>query len=323
MSHEFLITGESSYLEDFKSDVLSGLSLPQKRIPSKYFYDHQGSYYFECICRCKEYYVTRTEIAIMKRFARDMSESIGDNCLVIEYGSGASIKTRLLFDHLIDPCAYIPIDIFPNYLKQTSIMFSEIYPHLEVLPLCADFTEHFEIPYPSREFKRKLIYFPGSTIGNFSYHEAVALLKNMHHYLESGDFLLLGIDLKKPRHILHAAYNDRQGYTASFNLNLLKRINRELQGDFLVSRFRHEAIYNERSSCMEMRLISLVNQDVTISGQHFYFRAGEYIHTESSYKYDLRAMEALTGSLGFNTKCVWTDPRKLFAVILLESSYVG
>jgi dimethylhistidine N-methyltransferase len=310
-----------SLIDQFKEDVFYGLSQSPKSIPSKYFYDEQGSRYFECICRCKEYYVTRTETSIMKKYAQDMAQMIGDNCLVLEYGSGASLKTRHLFDHLSNPCAYIPIDICQRSLENTLSEFGRLYPALEVIPLCADFTQELQIPMPQNLFDRKLIYFPGSTIGNFPPISASDLLRQMHSSCLKGDLVLLGVDLRKPKKILLEAYNDRHGYTAAFNLNLLKRINYDLQGDFNLKNFSHEAVYNDREHCIDMYLISTTDQEVIVSDQTFYFYNGEHIHTESSYKYDLFELEQLTYSLGFLTSRIWTDQKKYFAVLLLEVAH--
>ncbi len=306
-------------VQDFLEDVLHGLSQRNKTLPCKYFYDQEGSYYFECICGCTEYYLTRTELDIMKDAMSEIADIAGSQRLIVEYGSGSAMKTGFLLEHLHCPGAYIPIDIFPEYLEQTLHIFTRTFPDLEILPVCADFTRPFEILKPRAFCKNKLIYFPGSTIGNFSSSQAAELLKQMFLFCRPGDLALLGVDLKKPRHILHKAYNDDQGYTAAFNLNLLKRINRELEADFCIENFRHKAFYNEKFSRIEMHLISACEQSVTVSGQNFRFYEKESIHTESSHKYDLQQLEQLIQSSGFSTKQIWTDKQQFFAVALLEA----
>jgi len=306
-------------LQDFLEDVIDGLSQRRKTLPCKYFYDQEGCAYFECICDCEDYYVTRTEMAIMTDAIGEIAHIVGAHRLIVEYGSGSAVKTGFLLENLHQPGAYIPIDIFPEYLHQTVRSFTQTFPDLEILPVCADFTRPFEIPNPRTFCRNKLIYFPGSTIGNFSPAKASDLLRQMFLSCRQGDLVLLGIDLKKARHILHKAYNDDQGYTAAFNLNLLKRINRELDADFCVENFLHQAFYNEEVGCVEMHLVSVCEQTVTVGEQDFRFNEGESIHTESSHKYDLEDLEGLVQLSGFSTKRIWTDPKQFFGVVLLEA----
>jgi dimethylhistidine N-methyltransferase len=314
-----MITEETDFLED----VLQGLSQPHKSLPSKYFYDRDGSYYFECICGCEEYYLTRVELAIMADAMDEIAQMSGGHRLIVEYGSGSAVKTGFLLEHLNRPVAYIPIDIFPQGLEHTAKAFAQRFPDLEILPVCADFNRPFEIPRPRTSFKNKLIYFPGSTIGNFIPSQAVELLRQMFSSCRPGDLALVGVDLKKPQHILHKAYNDDQGYTAAFNLNLLKRINRELDADFCVENFYHKAFYNEGDGRVEMHLISSCEQAVSIHGQDFYFKKGEGIHTESSYKYDVQEFGRMVQLSGFSTKRIWTDQKQFFAVVLVEARNEG
>jgi len=303
----------------FFDDVIQGLSQSRKSLPCKYFYDQDGSYYFERICGCKDYYLTRTEMAIMGEFMPQVVQMVGEKRLVVEYGSGSAIKTGFLLGSLLRPAAYIPIDIFPEYLEHTVQEFSCRFPGLEILPVCADFSQPFEIPQPQTFHKGKLVYFPGSTIGNFSPYESIQLLQNMFFSCRQGDLVLLGVDLKKPRHILDKAYNDDEGYTAAFNLNLLKRINRELNADFCVENFFHKAFYNEAAGRIEMHLVSACEQTVTIDGQEFHFFENESIHTENSHKYKIQELLKLVQSSGFSTKRIWTDRKVFFAMVLLEA----
>jgi dimethylhistidine N-methyltransferase len=310
-----MIVKETAFLDD----VIQGLSQSRKSLPCKYFYDQHGSYYFERICGCKDYYLTRTEMAIMDEFMPQVVQVAGERRLVVEYGSGSAIKTRFLLRSLWRPAAYIPIDIFSEYLEDTVKEFSCSFPDLEIISVCADFTRPFELPQPQTLHKGKLIYFPGSTIGNFSPGESIQLLQNMFFNCSRGDLVLLGVDLKKPRHILDKAYNDDDGYTAAFNLNLLKRINRELNADFCVENFFHKAFYNEAFGRVEMHLVSACEQTATIDGQEFRFFENESIHTENSHKYNIQELLKLVESSGFSMRRIWTDRKEFFAMVLLEA----
>jgi dimethylhistidine N-methyltransferase len=299
----------------FLEDVLEGLSRTERRLPCKYFYDRRGCELFEEICRLEEYYLTRTELAIMQRHAEEMAALIGREAEVIELGSGSSLKTRILLDHLQQPAAYAPVDIAREHLAATAAQLRLRYPRLEVLPLCADFADWFEPPESSAEVGRRVVYFPGSTIGNFEPDEAETLLARIAALAgEEGGFLI-GLDLQKDPRILEAAYNDSRGVTAQFNLNLLARINRELGGDFQLDRFRHSAIYNAASGRIEMHLVSQTIQAVHLAGRTFRFSKGESICTEYSYKYDLPAFCRQAARAGFRHVQTWTDPRQMFAVV--------
>lgn len=304
---------------DFQGDVLAGLALPQKRLPSKYFYDARGSQLFDRICELEEYYPTRTELAIMRAHAAEMAARVGPGSLIIEYGSGSSIKTRLLLDHLDRPAGYAPVDVSREHLLAASEALAAEYPHVSVFPICADFTAAYELPEIAAEVSRRVVYFPGSTIGNFPPSAAQALLGHIARVCGPGGGALVGIDLQKSVQVLEAAYNDALGVTAAFNKNLLARINRELGGNFDLARFAHRAFYNTALGCIEMHLESLVDQQVTIGGRRFAFRAGETIHTELSYKYTLDGFAALAARAGLKIEQVWTDPASLFAVVYLET----
>ncbi|MDE2197203.1 MAG: L-histidine N(alpha)-methyltransferase, partial [Gammaproteobacteria bacterium] len=242
---------------DMREAVLAGLREPQKTLPCKYFYDQRGSQLFDAICELPEYYPTRTELGIMEVHAADMAAALGPRVLLVEPGSGSSLKTRLLLDHLPQPRAYVPVDISRAQLVTAADRLNRLYPELEVLPVCADFCQSFAIPAPRRRAARTIIYFPGSTIGNFEPPAAIQLLRQLRRLAGPAGGLLIGVDLRKERSVLERAYNDAAGITAAFNLNLLRRLNRELQSDFDLSRFCHRAAYNETEGRIEMHLVSL------------------------------------------------------------------
>jgi len=300
--------------ERFLEDVLEGLRRPRKRIPCKYFYDERGSGLFERICDLDEYYLTRTELAIMDRHAGEMAAALGSGVLLIEYGSGSGRKTRLLLDRLETPAGYVPIDISAEALAASARQLAAEYPSLEVLPVRADYTAPFRIPQPSRPVTRRAVYFPGSTIGNFSPAGARRFLAHVARVVGPGGALVVGMDLRKDPEVLEAAYDDAEGVTAAFNLNLLSRINRELGGNLKLERFRHMARYNERQGRIEIYIVSRVEQTVTIAGERIHFRAGEKIHTEYSYKFEPAQVREMAARAGLTVRKVWTDPRKYFSV---------
>ncbi|MFG0283833.1 MAG: L-histidine N(alpha)-methyltransferase [Phycisphaerales bacterium JB039] len=304
---------------EFRADVLAGLALPQKTIPSKHLYDARGADLFHAICDLEEYYPTRTEIAIMEQYASEMAQVAGPRPLVVEPGSGAGIKTRLLLEALDDPVALIPIDIARQQLAEVAGEINASFPALQVLPLWGDFAQPLELPRPDREAASTLVYFPGSTIGNFARPEAVDLLRNFRRMIAGGGVAIVGFDLKKDPAILRAAYNDRDGVTAEFNLNLLRRINRELGGSFDLDAFRHEAPWVAEAGRIEMRLISQRDQDVTVAGRTFRFRAGEWIWTESSHKYDEQGIRKMAAEAGLALDHFWTDDDRLFSVVALRA----
>jgi len=298
----------------FRADVFRGLRAQNKVLPCKYFYDEIGSALFEQITKLEEYYPTRTELGIMQRHAAEMAGLLGPNCLLIEYGSGSSVKTRLLLNHVLDPTGYIPIDVSGEQLRCSAHALEAEYPDIDVLPLCADFTRPLNIPGCRKPAVRRVVYFPGSTLGNFTTGEAIALLRQTASLCGSDGGLLLGIDLRKDPRVLEAAYNDRQGVTAAFNRNILVRINRELGADFDLDQFAHRAFYNASRVRIEMHLVSRRDQIVRVGSMPFFFAKGESIHTENSHKYSLPALTDLAEASGFTMERIWTDARQYFSV---------
>ncbi len=306
--------------QSFLNEVLAGLANSQKQIPAKFFYDRRGCELFGAICELPEYYLTATETALMQHCAAEMAQLLGAGCQLIEYGSGTSRKTRILLERL-RPLAYMPIDIACEQLRASSRELARAFPGMQVIAVCADYSEPVALPEcVVPELKRKVIYFSGSTIGNFTQAETVVFLKRALQVVGPGGAMLVGVDLKKPLEQLDAAYNDSRGVTAEFNLNLLARINRELNGDFRLENFRHRAFYNATEGRIEMHLESLVAQQVTIHGRRFDFTAGETIHTENSYKYSLGEFQQLARQAGFEALRAWTDAQQLFSVHYLSAS---
>jgi L-histidine N-alpha-methyltransferase len=302
---------------DFRSDVLQGLQKPDKSISPMYFYDAAGSALFDEITALPEYYPTRTELAIMDAHLDEIADMAGPEVSVIEFGAGSGLKTRQLLAGLHDPVAYVPVEISRDFLVESAETIAEAFPRLEVLPVCADFTRPFQLPDPDRMPLRNLVYFPGSTIGNFTRGEACSLLRVMHAEAASGGGLLIGVDLRKDRRTLERAYNDAAGVTAEFNLNLLRRMNRELDADFEVADFEHQATWNDAEGRIEMRLVSRREQRVAVAGATVSFDEGEAILTEYSHKYELDEFGEMASEAGFATECVWTDPDLLFSVHFL------
>lgn len=306
--------------DTFLEDVLQGLQQVQKELPSKYLYDHTGSQLFDHICTLSEYYQTRTELAIMQENMHEIVAMLEQSCLLVEYGSGSSKKTRILLDSLQQPAAYVPIDISKEHLLNSAVALAIAYPQLEVLPVCADYTSSFSIPVPIKPARHTIGYYPGSTIGNFDPQPARHFLQQIATTCKGGG-LLIGVDLKKDFNILHHAYNDREGITALFNLNLLTRLNRELHANFQLEHFQHYAFYNPRESRIEMHLESLKDQVVQIGDIEFFFKLGESIWTESSYKYTLDEFAQLAMTAGFTVERIWTDAQGFFSVQYLKSNY--
>ena len=296
----------------FRDDVVAGLSLPQKSLPPKYFYDAAGSRLFARICRLPEYYVTRAELALTRANLAAIARFAGRGCQLIEYGSGEGIKSRLVI-RALRPAMYVPIDISESALEAASRRLEREFPWLRVAPLVGDFSRPLEIPLLK---KPRVVYFPGSTIGNLTPDEAYAFLSMSRGVAAR---MLVGVDLKKDPALLHAAYNDAAGITAQFNLNLLARINRELGADFDPRRFSHYAFYNAALGRIEMHLVSLERQRVRIGRHRFGFERGESIHTENSYKYSVGEFRALAGRAGFEGKKVWLDAKGLFALHGLQA----
>lgn len=301
------------------ADVRKGLSGRHKRIPSKYFYDSRGSALFEEICEQPEYYLTRTELAILRAHAGSMAEAIGSRALVVEYGSGSAIKTRLLLDALIDPVAYVPVEISYSALDDSVQHLARAYPGVEILPVSADFTTRVILPVPKRRRPASvLVFFPGSTLGNFDTPDAVRLLEVMRAEIGPHGAALVGIDLKKDSERIEAAYNDRAGVTAAFTLNLLARLNRELDADFDLRQFRHRARYNTLAGRIETHIVSRVDQRVRVDGMAVDFAAGESMLVEYSCKYSLPEFERMASRARLQVSATWTDPEGLFAMQLLR-----
>ncbi len=297
---------------DFFADVIQGLSAAKPYILPKYFYDETGSRLFEEICNCEEYYPTRTEVSIIRNNIDEIVETLGKDCLLIEPGSGDSYKVRLLLDAL-RPVAYLPIDISKRYLQDEAQKLAAEFTWLNVHAICADFTGKLRLPYHVQS-TNKVAFFPGSTIGNFSPEQAVRVLEEIRIMVGDDGGLLIGVDLQKAPHILNAAYNDRAGFTAQFNKNLLVRMNRELGANFNADLFQHHAFYNEEECRIEMHLVSMQDQQVTIDDQCFSFKKEQSIVTEYSHKYSVANFQKLAEQAGFNVVKTWLDEDELFSV---------
>ena len=311
----------------FREDVFFGLSSQPKFLSCKFFYDEIGSRLFERICELPEYYVTRTELEIMEHFGDAIAAKIGRNAHIVELGSGAGIKTKRLLSRLEQPSIYTPVDISREHLLETAEGFRRDFPTLTVRPIAADFTRGFELPPieenadgPQAEVRDPIVYFPGSTIGNFQPHESRRLLQTVSNFIGDEGGLLLGFDRIKSPSELQAAYDDASGVTAAFNLNLLARINRELGGTFDLERFEHQARWNPEDARIEIYIRSSSDQRVTIGERSFEFKAGEEIHTENSHKYTEQSMQALAEDAGLALEEHWTDPAERFSVGLLSAS---
>ena len=307
-----------AYDEVFLNDVVAGLSGKPKTLPCKYFYDARGSELFDRICELEEYYPTRTERSIMERYADEMVAALGDDVVLLEPGSGSSTKTLALLDRMPNLAAYVPIDISETYLHGVAERLRLLYPGLAIHPLAVDYTRPFELPAEARGHTRHACFFPGSTIGNFVPTAAEHFLRVLAGVLPREGTLLIGVDLRKDQRILEAAYNDAEGVTAAFNLNILHRINAELGGTFPHENFFHRAHFDENESRIEMHLYARHACKVRVGGRHiFQFDAGESIHTENSYKYSPDSFARLARTAGFEVGRVWTDPDDLFSVQLL------
>lgn len=304
---------------DFRQEVIAGFSRSPKALPPKFFYDERGSELFEAICELPEYYPTRTEVALMREKANEMARHLRPGCVLIEYGSGSGRKTRILVEALA-PAAYVPIDIASAQLTGWSAELARAFPAVTVIAVCADYSRPFALPGLDRfREHRRVIFFPGSTVGNFTVPEALAFLKNACRVAQPGGAMLVGVDLKKDPALLQAAYDDAQGITAQFNLNLLARINRELGASIDITAFRHRAFYNAELGRIEMHLESLRDQQVAIADRTFAFSQGETIHTENSYKYSIAEFQDLARRAGFVAQTCWTDSRELFSVHYLTA----
>ncbi len=304
-----------------RGDILAGLRASPKTLPCKYFYDERGSALFDAICDLDEYYPTRTETGILHRHVGDMAAAMGDGALVIELGSGSSTKTPVLLGALEGAAGYVPIDISREHLLGAAERIRETFPSMPVWPVCADFTAPLELPHLDVEANSRFVFFPGSTMGNFDpagrrelLHQIVSLCQ------PEGGGLLIGLDLLKDRETLEAAYNDERGITADFNLNLLERVNRELDADFDIDAFDHHAPFNADARRIEMHLVSRAHQTVAIGDARIDFAEGERVCTEHSYKFSLDEFGTLASEMGLERRAVWTDDAGLFAVALFQTS---
>ncbi len=298
-------------------EIMEGLSGSQKQISPKYFYDERGSQLFDDITQLPEYYLTNTELAIVRDNIAEISELVGKQASLIEFGSGSSLKTRILLEHLSELAAYVPVDISKQHLLASADEIRERFPHIDVLPVVADFTQQFALPTPMVMPIRNIVYFPGSTIGNFEHEIAMDLLRVMHHEAGKGGALLIGVDLQKDPMIIENAYNDSAGITAQFNLNMLQHLNRDYGANFDVDEFEHSANYDPDEGRVVIELISQADQHFEIGDAKFDIADGEAILTEYSHKYTLNGFAEMANAAGFVVEKVWTDAEKLFSVQFL------
>ncbi|MBM3483511.1 MAG: L-histidine N(alpha)-methyltransferase [Alphaproteobacteria bacterium] len=305
--------------EDFLGAVLAGLGAKPKTLPCKYFYDARGARLFDAICALPEYYPTRTELSIIRTQAAAIADCVGSHATLIEFGSGSGQKTRALIDALDRPAAYVAIDISRTALLAAIRTLARERPGLEVMAICADYGAPIVLPGVQRNAAGPRVgVFLGSTIGNLLPEEAVGFLKTARNVLGPGGAMLVGADLRKERAVLEAAYNDSRGVTADFNMNLLRRINRELGANFELDGFAHHAPYDETLGRIEMHLVSQKAQDVMIARRRFHFESGETIHTENSHKYSVEGFQAMAREAGFAPRAVWFDRARLFSLHCLE-----
>ncbi|MEI4461149.1 L-histidine N(alpha)-methyltransferase [Exiguobacterium sp. A1_3_1] len=302
--------------QNMRLEVIEGLMREQKVLPAKYFYDHIGSQLFEQITQQPEYYPTRTELAILEQHRAEIARSIGDVHTLIEYGSGSSRKIQMLLETFTHLDTYMPIDISKDFLMESARQLSERYPALHIKAVCGDYSQSISLPV--EESQKRVIFFPGSTIGNFEPEEAMRFLRHSSRILETGDGFLIGVDLKKSVDVLERAYNDAAGVTAAFNLNMLTHLNQMLEGTFDVTRFEHHAFYNEEKGRIEMHLRSQLDQLVQVGDVTVPFKKGETIHTENSYKYSKEEFETLARQSGFHSVNCWIDDDERFSVHYLE-----
>lgn len=312
-----LFHAESHEAALFAVDAVAGLTATPKRIAPKYFYDHEGSRLFEEITRQPEYYPTRCELEILRAHAGDIANLIRDDAMLIEFGSGAATKVKILLEAAASKlAAYIPVDISGEFLEREAAELRKAFPALTVAPVTADFMHPFDLPATAAG-KTRAGFFPGSTIGNLEPHDAAAFLRHAGTLLGHNSLLIIGVDLVKDADVLNAAYNDKAGVTEAFNINLLTRMNRELAADFRLENFEHHAFYNRERRRIEMHLASLKRQKVKVAGQTIDFRAGDTIHTENSYKYTPGSFSALARGSGWSPVDMWTDKENLFSVHVL------
>jgi dimethylhistidine N-methyltransferase len=315
-----LVDSKTRQAESFRADVMAGLSAPRKTLPSRWLYDDLGCELFEQITGLDEYYPTRTETAILRRNAAQIARFCGSRAALIEYGAGAGIKTEILLGALRAPDRYLPIDIAGDFLAMTANRIGTKFPNIGVRPIVADFTGEFDVSRQLLGCSNRIGFFPGSTMGNLDQTAANAFLRRVRRHVGAGGKAIIGVDLKKDVQTLIAAYDDRKGVTARFNLNLLTRINRELNGEFRLDRFSHEALWSVQASAIEMHLVSVGRQRIAVGEHSFDFSDGETIHTESSRKYDVDAFTQVVESQGWLVGEVWTDDDALFGVFGLQAS---
>ena len=301
-----------SVKETMLEEVRHGMGLPQKTLPSKFFYDERGSQLFDEITGVEEYYPTRTEWAILEEYVEEMESFLGKSIVLIEPGSGSSEKTRVLLDHMTSICCYIPMDISGDYLGKVASMLRNEYPNVDIHPLTTDYTRHFELPQIHKN-ARKIVFFPGSTIGNFKRETVNRFFEVISEIVGKDGGMLIGVDLKKDINVLEAAYNDKEGITAEFNKNILTHINREIGSDFDPNLFEHKSVWIEEPGRIEMRLIAKQCHSIQVNGDCFEIEEGEYIHTENSHKYSLEDFARIVAPW-FDVVKVWTDQNQYFSV---------
>ena len=312
------VSSQANDASDDLDEIIAGLRKPEKMISPKFFYDERGSQLFDEITRLPEYYPTETELAIMREHIDEIADLVGEHASLIEFGAGSSVKIRILLDHLKSLAAYVPVDISEDHLVAAAENLKADYPDLEILPVAADFLQPFDLPDPAITPVKNVVYFPGSTIGNFPHDAALDLLRVMYQEAGEGGALLIGVDLQKDPRIIEAAYNDSRGVTAEFNLNMLRHINREHGANFDLDSFEHRAEYNETEGRVEIRLDSTTNQLVQVGGEQIAIAEGEAILTEYSHKYTLEGFAAMAREAGFEVRQVWTDADRLFSVQYCE-----
>jgi L-histidine N-alpha-methyltransferase len=307
-------TAQQIVQDDELDELIDGLRQPEKTISPKYFYDERGSQLFDEITRLPEYYPTETELGIMRDNIDEIARLVGKQASLIEFGSGSSLKTRVLLEHLDDLAAYVPVDISEDHLLESARQIRGEFPDLDVLPVVADFTQAFQLPEPRVMPVRNIVYFPGSTIGNFTNDAAEELLQVMYEEAGAGGALLIGVDLQKDPAIIERAYNDSAGVTAEFNRNMLRHLNREFDANFDIDTFEHSAKYNESEGRIEIRLVSKQDQAFSLGNESFSIGKDEALHTEYSHKYTVEGFAAMGEAAGFRVERVWMDAGRLFSV---------
>jgi dimethylhistidine N-methyltransferase len=300
-------------LNSLKTEVLAGLKKPQKKLSAKFFYDKHGSELFDKITKLDEYYLTSTEESILQQHITEIDAMIDQDDVLIEFGSGSSTKIRIFLDQVKRLDTYMPIDISKEFLKESAEVLANDYPDLDIIAVCADYTKPFQLPEVDTEGK-KVVFFPGSTIGNFEPVFIEEFLQKVSKMLRPQDSMIIGVDLKKDESVLNAAYNDAHGVTAAFNLNILNRINEELDANFDLTKFAHKAFYNAEYGRVEMHLKSVCLQTVSIEGELIEFEENETIHTENSHKFTVSEFQKIASDNGFLPSKVWLDPKNYFSV---------